>query len=79
MERGHLFKSNSLCKRARSSIGYWEQFVRLSDLNEAGRAADAAREVNGAVVACWLRYKFGSQEVSRDPSQKNDAGGTPAS
>ena len=25
------------------------------DLNEAGRAADAAREVNGAVVACWLR------------------------
>src|SRR5271169_338892 len=29
-----------------------------ADLNEAGRAADAAREVNGAVVACWLRYKF---------------------
>jgi len=28
---------------------------RLRDLNEAGRAADAAREVNGAVVACWLR------------------------
>jgi hypothetical protein len=27
----------------------------LADLNEAGRAADAAREVNGAVVACWLR------------------------
>ena len=26
-----------------------------ADLNEAGRAADAAREVNGAVVACWLR------------------------
>ena len=26
-----------------------------ADLNEAGRAADAAREVIGAVVACWLR------------------------
>jgi len=26
-----------------------------ADLNEAARAADAAREVNGAVVACWLR------------------------
>ena len=25
------------------------------DLNEAVRVAEAAREVNGAVVACWLR------------------------
>jgi hypothetical protein len=29
--------------------------VRLGDLNEAARAADATREVNGVVVACWLR------------------------
>jgi hypothetical protein len=32
-----------------------ENSSTLADLNEAGRAADAAREVNGAVVACWLR------------------------
>jgi hypothetical protein len=32
-----------------------EQIVGfLTLIDEAGRAADAAREVNGAVVACWL-------------------------
>ena len=29
-----------------------------ADLNEAGRAADAAREVNGAVVACVIIRSF---------------------
>ena len=39
-------------------LGLWTRRIRNfpePDLNEAGRAADAAREVNGAMVACWLR------------------------
>jgi hypothetical protein len=36
-------------------VGAFVRYFPDPDLNEAGRAADAAREVNGAVVACWLR------------------------
>jgi hypothetical protein len=35
--------------------GNWVSNFSQPDLNEAARAADAAREVNGAVVASWLR------------------------
>src|SRR5215469_3001857 len=53
-------------------------YFRIADLNEAARAADASREVEGR----WLlvaEISFGSQGGPCDPSQKNDAGGTPAS
>jgi len=60
--------------------------VRLTDstlpvsaLGRSRPAADAAREAVQRWLLDGLGVSVGHRRCSRDPSQKNDAGGTPAS
>ena len=48
-------------------------------LERSRPAADASREVAERWLLDGLGVSVGHRRCSRDPSQKNDAGGTPAS
>ena len=50
-----------------------------SSFGRSRPAADAAREVTERWLLDGLDVSVGHRRCSRDPSQKNDAGGTPAS
>jgi len=51
----------------------------VTPLGRSRPAADAAREVTERWLLDGLDVSVGHRRCSRDPSQKNDAGGTPAS
>jgi hypothetical protein len=51
----------------------------VTPLGRSRPAADATREVVERWLLDGLDVSVGHRRCSRDPSQKNDAGGTPAS
>ena len=51
----------------------------ITALGRSRPAADASREVAERWLLDRLDVSVGHRRCSRDPSQKNDAGGTPAS
>jgi hypothetical protein len=51
----------------------------VTALGRSRPAADASREVTECWLLDGLDVSVGHRRCSRDPSQKNDAGGTPAS